>query len=403
MAEQIGQQPRPAQARARLGGFEVGVRDSTFSQHGALIAVHATGAAGTPYANYPATSYCRQLPAETAAAILATPWFAQAQALRSDRITPVIDAGIAGQTAFFIEPAISGERVSQRLRNRTETTPAQAGRALIDLLEGVGIAWQAGFDLVVAPDTVRILDNGRAQVSLALSMCLNPKQGPGSDLAAQYQFSLLTAMMLSGKADQAALGIDQLDGADRVMAVSGFRERLGNLAEHVVLVLVKALHADPSQRYPTTQAFVTAYGEALRATADELAFGAIEAKNQASSGMASIYADLIKRYDENHPELVGPGGRLGGAFHSGVPSALPSQQPSSATPSAAFQTMPDAMPPFASLGNEPPLTPEIVAMLAGPMHEPSKPRTNPWFTFAAGTVVILAVFLFLAFLVIANS
>jgi len=61
-------------------------------------------------------------------------------------------------------------------------------------------------------------------------------------------------------------------------------------------------------------------------------------------------------------------------------------------------------PPFLTdLGNEPPLPPEIVAMLAGPAYQPSKPKNNPWFTFAAGTVLILAIFMFLAFLVMANS
>jgi hypothetical protein len=60
-------------------------------------------------------------------------------------------------------------------------------------------------------------------------------------------------------------------------------------------------------------------------------------------------------------------------------------------------------PALANIGNESPLSPEIVAMLTGPAYEPSKPKNNPWFTFAAGTVVILAVFLFLAFLVMANS
>jgi len=403
MVELVSHQTQSDPGRPRLGGFELGVRDSTFSQQGTVVAVHATGVTATPYAGYPATCYGRPLAPETTAAILATPWFAQAKTIRHDRIIPVIDAGMSGQTAFFIEPAISGERVSQRLRNRTETTPVQAGRILADVWEGVGVAWQAGYDLVIDADTVRIVPNGRAQMSLALSMCLNPKPGPGSDSATQFQLALLAAFLLSGLADQASLGIEILSGPDRALALSSFRERLGNLAEHVAVVIAKALNNDPAQRYQTTQGFLVAYNEGLKATADELAFGAIEAKNRDGNAMAVVYAELITRYDENHPEVAGPGGRLNGAFHPGMATTMPIPQPIEPIQASIQPAPPASSAVQVSVGTEPPLAPEIVAMLAGPAYQPSKPKTNPWIVFAAGTIVILTVFLFLAFLAMTNS
>jgi hypothetical protein len=403
MAEQAGQFSQPTQGRPRLGGFELGVRDSTFSQQGTTVAIHATGVPGTPYAGYPATCYCRPFAPETSAALVATPWFEQSRAIRHDRLTPVIDAGVAGQTAFFVEPAIAGERISQRLRNRTETTPVQAGRMLADIHEALTVAWSAGFNLIVAPDTVRILPNGRVQLSLALSMCLNPKAGPGSEPAAQFQMACLVMSLFSGLIDLSPLGIEKLNGPDRMMAMSGFRERMGNLAEHVALVLAKAVNPDPGQRYPSAHAFLVAYGEALKATADELAFGAIEAKNQDGSAMAAVYAELIRRYDENHPEVVGPGGRLNGSFESTPMPVMPRVQPPLPQPQIEpIPAQPAPSPPM-SLGGEPPLSPEIAAMLAGPVYEVSRPKNNPWFTFAAGTVLILVFFLFVAFLMISNS
>jgi hypothetical protein len=403
MADEDGQSVQEAPGRPRFGAFALGVRDSTYAQQGTVIAVHATGVAGTAYAGYEATCYCRPVAEEDASEIIATPWFSQAQTVRHDRLTPVIDAGVAGQTAYFVELATSGERVSQRLRNQTETTPAQVGRILADILEGVNVAWQAGYDLVVSPDTVRILVSGQAQVSLALSMCKNPKPGPGSDAAAQFQLASLAVMLHSGQADQSSLGIDQLNGPDRVAVLSRFREQMGNLAEHVAVVLAKALDGDPEQRYATTQAFVAAYDEALNATADELAFSAIEAKNRDNGGMASVYSELIKRYNEKHPELVGLGGRLSPGYQAASASSLPPQPPVVTPMSDSPAAAPSPQQPYASVGSETQLTPEIVAMLTGPTHQVTKPKTNPWFTFAAGTVFILAVFMFLAFLVMANS
>lgn len=345
------------------------------------------GAAGSPYAGHAAICYCRQVSPESASALAAAGWFERAQAVRYDRLIPVLEAGVSGQTASFTEPVTASERVSQRLARRIETTPAQASAILDDIHSALNAAWQAGVDLVIAPDTIRMLDNGRAQVSLALSMCLNPRPGSGSEGAAQFQLAILTALLLSGQGDPAHLCIDKLRGPDKSLAISLVRERMGNLAEFVAFVIVKALDGDPNQRYPTVSAFLAAYKESLKATADNLAFVALEAKSREGEAMASIYGQLIKRYDEQHQEIAVVGARLA------QPSPPPSIPPNPLNTPLATPLTP-GVPPFT--GAEPPLSPEIAALLAGPAYQAKKPKSNPWLSFAGGLLVICIVFLVLA-------
>jgi hypothetical protein len=319
--------------------------------------------------------------------------------VRHEQLIPVLDAGIAGQTAFFIESSVPGERASQRLQRGAETTPARVASILDDIHCAFQAAWQFGFDLAIAPDTVRLLDSGRAQVSLAFSMCLNPRPGAGSESSAQFQMAYLTALLLSGQSDPARLCIDKLRGADKYLGISLFRERMNNLSEFVALVLVKALDEDPAQRYPSVAMFLAEYKESLKATADSLAFGALEAKSREGEAMASAFGEMIKRYDEHHQEIAGLGGRL---IPKGSPLAVgvfAPAQPVVLPPVAS----PSDVKPQIQLPSEMPLSPEIAALLAGPTYEPSKPRGNPWLGFAVGMLLIMVAFLAIVFVVMTKS
>src|SRR4029078_1284487 len=106
------------------------------------------------------------------------------------------------------------------------------------------------------------------------------------------------------------LCIDKLRGPDKMLYVSLVRERMGNLAELVAQVIVRGLDEDPAKRYSTVAEFLAAYKDALKATADNLAFGALEAKGRDQQGMAAGLSEFIRRYDENHEEIAGVGARL---------------------------------------------------------------------------------------------
>jgi hypothetical protein len=108
---------------------------------------------------------------------------------------------------------------------------------------------------------------------------------------------------------------------------------------------------------------------------------------------------MIKRYDEHHQEIAGLGGRL---IPKGSPLAVGVVAP----------TQPVVLPPVLSpseakpqiqLPSEVPLTPEIAALLAGPTYEPSKPRRNPWLGFSVGMILIMVVFMVIAFVMMTKS
>jgi hypothetical protein len=396
MAELAAQPEQSGPARPRIGTFEIGARDTTVAEHGNAIAVHAVGAAESVHAGQSAICYCRQ---NASGAVPSPEWFERAKIVRHEQLIPVLDAGISGQTAFIIESSAPGERVSQRLMRGGETTPARVAMVLEDTLCALDAAWQSGFDLVIAPDTVRLLDNGRAQVSLAFSMCLNPRPGAGSESSAQFQMAFLTALLLSGQPDPARLCIEKLRGADKYLGISLFRERMNNLSEFVALVLVKALDEDSAQRYPSVAAYLAEYKESLKATADSLAFGALEAKSREGEAMALAFGEMIKRYDEQHQEIAGLGGRL---VPKGSPLAVGVLAPAQAVIPPSVLPQGDAKPEV-QLPPEVTLTPEIAALLAGPTYEPSKPRGNPWLGFAVGMLLIMVAFLAIVFVVMTES
>jgi hypothetical protein len=396
MAELAAQPGQPGPARPRIGNFEIGARDTTVADQGDAIAVQAVGAVGSLHAGQAAICYCRQ---NASGSVPGADWFERAKTVHHEQLIPVLDAGIAGQTAFFIESSPPGERVSQCLLRGIETTPARVAMVLEDIHGALHAAWHSGFDLVIAPDTVRFLENGRAQVSLAFSMCLNPRPGAGSESSAQFQMAYLTALLLSGQADPARLCIDKLRGANKYLGISLFRERMNNLSEFVALVLVKALDEDQAQRYPSVATFLAQYKDSLKATADSLAFGALEAKSREGEAMASAFGDMIKRYDEHHQEIAGLGGRL---VPKGTIPMSPVLAPAQAViPPQAFSH--SHAKPQVQLPSEVSLTPEIAALLAGPTYEPSKPRGNPWLGFAVGMLLIMVAFLAIAFVVMTKS
>ncbi len=400
MAEPATQTAQAESTRLRFGDFELGARDSTLNEQTGAIALHATGVAGTLHGGKAALCYCRQLSADSLATLTTAGWFERATSVRHDRLILVLEAGASGQTAFFVEASISGERVLQRLERRAETTPARTAYVLDDIHTALVAAWKSGVDLVISPETVRILDNDRAQVSLALSMCLNPRPAVGFESSAQFQLAFLAALLLSGQADPAYLCIDRLRGPNKMLGVSLVRERMANLAEYVALVLVKALDEDPAQRYSSVSEFLAAYKEALKATADNLAFSALEAKGRDAPGMAAVFGELIQRYDENHQEIAGVGARLAPKNSTSYPTAYPPSQ------TVVSSQSPVGLPPMQApeaVSGEKPLSPEVAALLAGPKYEVSKPRTNPWVAFAAGLLVIFVVFLVIALLAMTRT
>ncbi len=297
---------------------------------------------------------------------------AELTALRHPNILPVIDYGEAEGRAFLVYPALTGGTLRQQLGQ--PLAPEQALALLSPVAAALDAAHQRGVvhgnlkprNILLAPNGAPVLDD------FGLARLLEP-EGPGTGQAALGTPAYMApeqvqGQPVDGRTDQYALGIIAyqlltgsvpFSGADpETVAWMHVREPLPPpssrnpaLAGPIEQVLLAALSREPSGRFPSCGAFISALGQAarMRPAVDAPATPPPIDKTLIGMPGQSIHPTEFTtiRAEAASPELATPLPAAAAASPQPAPPATPPHAPPAAAsaPARPVQPRPAALPP----------------------------------------------------------
>jgi hypothetical protein len=374
----------------RFGSFQLGRRiDERPYGRPWVVAMDAVGVPGSAFEQRDAIARC--FPVSRANLDTTVPPAEAATRLRAVQhraIVPVLEAGIAGEVAFVVEAKLDGISLAQTLAANGKMAPLRVKWMVDDVSAGLAAAHGVGLRHGrVTPANIWLGNDGEARIGGFVFgdptvADADPWRLRGDGRAAldQFQLAWSATVALTGQAPAGQGGV-----SDSLTGVPGA----------VVAVLKHATAAKPEDRYPDLYAFAHAFGESIAHAGEDLIAGVWEATSRKDTAMAAIMLGMAEAYAPDHRDLAllqarvhgGPGG-VGDLSLAGLVPAPPGP-----------------LPPTSPLLPGAPSTPEeaaIAALLMPPRPSvPTKPKTNPWVAFAAGTFACLLILVLIAALTFA--
>jgi hypothetical protein len=368
--------PAPAYP-TRVGPF---LLDQTPSAVVGGLRFEATGAPETAVAGRAVTVTLSPL-AETSAATAVAALAATLPSRRHPALLPVLGAGVENGWTYVVQPPARTRTLADRLASEGGLPPPLVEAAVVELAGALSTLHEAGLihgdvrptNILVDADQRNVLAGVvlGASAAGAIPDGADPyvaperRHGPPTPATDQFALAATVATMLAGTPPR-------LSAAGEMVPLD-----LGMPAP-VVDALQRGLVGEPERRFPTVDAFVAAFRQAIDTGADALVAGVYEAIARRDQVMATLLLDGVRRLRPNHPQLA-----IITAQMRGDPSLLHG----ASLPIGLAGAMPsfDASPPIFPSGFEMPMPAPVTSTSRG---------ANPWITF--GVAVALCTILLVA-------
>jgi hypothetical protein len=236
--------------------------------------------------------------------------------LHDTALWPLIDAGMAGSIVYWVRSPQVGDSLASykgAVHIRDIGAIVQSIANALSQAHSVGLSHGA----ITGSSILRYPSGSWALYGLGIM-----GRGPASD-----QFDLARAVVerLAGRSwvepDVSAFP----DEERPYHRAQRLRDALGMITERVVNVLNKAMHLDPSQRYPDIALFGADLVEQIRISGDDLVHGAFEAISARNVELARLITEKASSYNPDSENLTLLRLQLNGGSVFGTPQAHPGQ------------------------------------------------------------------------------
>ena len=346
--------------------------------------------AGTPFSGQGGLATCLAAPADEAARESAAAMAAKLAALRHPFLIPVLEARLAGNVLYWVNPIEAGSPL-----------PEPSAQPLLPVLAVVTIIGAAAAGLQTAHDA------GLSHGALSVDSIVEAKAGSyavaGVGLAgqgaAQDQRDLaeIAIVLVAGRRWQESAISADVSIAEKVARAQRLREQLSGVTERVVNVVLRATEPEPTDRFNSVTEFAAHFAEAVRFSGEDLVHAAFESISARNVELARLLAAKAALYGPTTEGLTLLNLQLQGGSPFGPVSVVGGAIPAPTMPPELAQSLvqPGPTAPGGLSGAIPSeltqgLPPEFLETIA-PQFEAVKPKRgiHPMFVLIIGGVVVV--------------
>ena len=280
----------------RIGSFLV-AGDDPVSPEGDGSSVRVIGADESGFAGRKAVARMAPVPTTPDERAVLEVSLAKLRHLTHGAFSPILEAGIEEQSAFWVFAEPVGKTIGDQLAGGSWSISR-----VHELVKWLGGALQIAHEVGLshgAINAVSVYLQGDGTPEL---FGLGPNgNGPAQD---QLDLAMLAIQLLAGKPWNEREPTLEPDADSHAWRAQQLREFLPDCTARIAACLARATESDPSARFATMAEFVSGFDEAMRMSADDLVHGAYEAISARSPELARLLADRAASYDPSCEGLI---------------------------------------------------------------------------------------------------
>lgn len=285
----------PTTRQARLGSFAIVERLNSPDAPSGQISLRVAGLPGSAFEGREGVATCFPAPADDASRTRVEGLVTALKSLHHPALWPLIDAGVAGSIMYWIR---SAPVVDSLASWKGEMSIRALGELVGSISEGLHVAHQRGLShgSIRSSSILRYPSGAWALTGLGVM-----GQGPAND---QYALALTAVNRIAARPwhEPDLSGYPEQERAYH--RGQRLREHLSTTTERVVNVLNKAMHLDPTQRYPDIAQFGADLVEQIRLSGEDLVHGAFEAISARNVELARVICDKAAAYNPDSENLA---------------------------------------------------------------------------------------------------